>query len=58
MNFPLLQLFFTQSIALPYTGTTLSYITHKVATPPQLKLKEKTKFKSTPSHFLRYTSTT
>ena len=31
---------------------------HKVATPLQLKRKEKTKLKLTPSHFLRYNLTT
>ena len=33
-------------------------IHHKVATHPQLKLKNKFKFKSIPLHFLRYISTT
>ena len=58
MNISLLQLFFTKSIVLPYTAQRNIHHTHKVATLPQLKLNEKTKFKSTLSQFLRYTLTT
>ena len=55
-------LYFNYSLLSPYSSLTpaqrnINY-THKVATPPQLKLNAKTKFKSTVSHFLRYTSTT
>ena len=55
-------LYFNYSLLSPssYLTSTQRNIhhTHKVATPPQLKLNKKTKFKSTLSHFLRWTSTT
>ena len=53
--------YFNCSLLSPHTSLTPGHRhihhKHKAATPPQLKLKKKTKFKSTPSHFLRYTST-
>ena len=54
--------YFNYSLLSPQFSLTLAqrniHHTHKVATPPRLKMNEKIKFKSTLSHFLCYTSAT